>query len=92
LKGYQERIEREQKARRMERAWAMCWLLLPHTAADADKITPDQLIGDKGEKLIFPALKTRKAKKAGPAMTEEQARARGAELFAIHQKVFGGKV
>jgi hypothetical protein len=40
----------------------MCWLLLPHTAADADKITPDQLVGDKGEKLIFPALKSRKRK------------------------------
>lgn len=47
LEGYRARYQREMRERREESAWMVSWLLLPHKKADADPITPDQLMGRK---------------------------------------------
>jgi len=47
LEGYRARHRREMRERREESAWMVSWLLLPHKKADADPLTPDQLMGRK---------------------------------------------
>jgi len=47
LEGRAARHNREIRERREESAWMVSWLLIPHKKADADPITPDQLMGRK---------------------------------------------
>lgn len=93
LKGRRDRTEREMRDRRTERAWALCWLLMPYTSSDAEPITPDQLIGERGDKLVFPALNQKpKRGKLVTLLNEEEARAKGKALFEAYSKQFAGKV
>jgi hypothetical protein len=47
LEGRTVRHRREMRERREESAWVVSWLLMPYKNADADPITPDQLMGRK---------------------------------------------
>ena len=54
MRGYSERQQRALRQRRKESAWMVSWLLLPYKSADADPITPDQLMGRKTRKKPAP--------------------------------------
>jgi hypothetical protein len=62
LEGYHARHKREQRERREESAWMVSWLLIPHRKADADPITPDQLMGRKPRGKPAPAFANDEAK------------------------------
>lgn len=47
LDGYRARLKQEARRMRYESAWLAHIYLLPHTAKDADPITPAQLLGWK---------------------------------------------
>jgi hypothetical protein len=47
LQGYRDRIKHEARRARWESAWLGHIYLLPHTAKDADPLTPAQLLGHK---------------------------------------------
>ena len=76
--GHAARNRRELIARREESAWAVSWLLLPHKGADADPITPDQLMGKgvkgKGKDFANDEDKARALVKAFRAKSEKRKR------------------
>jgi hypothetical protein len=62
LEGFRKRHARAARERHEESAWIVSWLLIPHKNADADPITPDQLMGRKPRGKPAPAFVTDEAK------------------------------
>jgi hypothetical protein len=76
LEGHRARQRREAIARREESAWMVSWLLVPYKSADADPITPDQLMGRKPRGKPTPVF----------ASEEDKARALVAAFAAKSKK------